>query len=176
MVMMNRFKEQYDTYGLAAMLRDIHSQCTMGSSIPFAQIKNELLSYVTKVAIRLCQVEPVMTVIFDAYNAIEKTTPEDFPSVESVLTHYDILLKMYIARLVPISRNLEEYSAARIMIACFARCAFETALYYTSLLDILAEEATRDIRGQPSLLNVFHHTWAHIPKHNMAFSPLLTVK
>ncbi len=159
---MNRFKEQYDNHGFAAMLKDVHAYCTMRSNepiIPYRYIHNELIIFVTKLCLRLCRVEPVMVIISDAYNAIEKASQEIYPSMASIMFHYQTLLDIYVPRLLDSTRNESEFIIARTLILCFAHCTFECSHNPENPLDLFAEEAVRQYEGAESLLQVYHETW-----------------
>lgn len=162
---MDKFKTLYETHGLNAMLREVHLYCTARSRespVPHVHIHNELITYVTKICLRLCRAEPLMVVISDAFNAFEKASQETYPSMATTLVHYNTLLQIYLARVGPVARDYDEYCTANGIIISYVHHTFEACHQPTNMMDLLAEESIRNIQGREPLLNLYHQTWTSI--------------
>ena len=145
------------------MLREVHYHCIRRNAeipMPHIHIHNELITNITQLCLRLCRAEPVMITISDAYNAFENAAQSIYPSMASTILHYQTLFQIYTSRIGPIARDRDEYDVAFGLILCFARHTFEACHQHVNMIDLLAEEATRDIQGEMSLLKLYNTTWS----------------
>lgn len=145
------------------MLREVHYHCIRRSveiPMPHIHIHNELITNITQLCLRLCRAEPVLIIISDAYNAFEKASQATYPSMASTLLHYQTLFQIYTSRLGPVARDRDEYEVAFGLILCFARHTFEACHQPVNMINLLAEEATRDIQGEMPLLKLYNTTWS----------------
>ena len=161
---MEDFREQYEANGLAAVLNDVKIRCTSHlwyTEVPaekHTQIMYEnLFLYITKLGI-LYQHEPVVLILVNACTAIKNLPTLPF---SQLLAAYKKLIDHHLGKIQGIVRNKEEYHVARVLLVLFAHTVYECN-NPADMLSILAEESTRGLSNEPSLLHVYHHTWASL--------------
>lgn len=159
---MEHIRLQYKKKGLVAMLQAIQQFCNLREEekpMPCTSIRNQLHGFVSVLCPSFCRDEPLLKAIGEAFQMIDTALERKCYSIGPMLIHMETLFHFYISCYFNLARNNEEYEIARLLTLSFIYHTFNEYCQISDMMNVLAEEAVRNIKGEPSLLSLYHTTW-----------------
>lgn len=127
--------------------------------MPCTSIRNQLLGFMTDLCPRFCGEEPLLKAIGEAFQMINTALERSYHTIGPMLIHMETLFHLSISHYFNLARNDEEYEIARSLTLCFLYYTFEEHCQISNMMNVLAEEAIRNMEGEPPLLSLYQQTW-----------------